>query len=140
MFKQLNKVDLRLRNQMTFYMKKYSSKFNDSFFKWFAKNDRVKLCVFTLTKKAFVKMQLIFEKATFIATFARKRNREKIASKEYNRKKTASKDIAFDLKNAHNNKKINENVNNFFAKEVANKDCVKKICKTVYYLQRKISV
>ena len=84
-------------------------------------------------------MQFIFEKTTFVATFAKKRNREKITLKERNRKKTASKDIAFDSKNAHDNKRINENVNNFFAKKVANKNCVKKIYKTICCLQRKIS-
>ena len=76
-------------------------------------------------------MQFIFEKAAFVATFVKKRNREKVASKERNRKKTASKDIAFDSKSAHDNKKMNENVDSFFAKKVANKDCVKKICETI---------
>ena len=71
-------------------------------------------------------MQFIFEKTIFIAIFARKRNREKIALKKRNRKKIASKDTAFNSKNAHNNKKMNKNVNNFFAKKAANKDCVKK--------------
>ena len=84
-------------------------------------------------------MQFIFEKTTLIAIFAKKRNREKIASKERNRKKTASKDIAFDSKSAHDNKRMNENVNSSFAKKAANKDCVKKICETIYCLQRKIS-
>ena len=84
-------------------------------------------------------MQFIFKKTILVATFVRKRNREKITSKDYNRKKTASKDIAFDLKNAHDNKKMNENVKSFFAKEVANKDYVKKICKTICCLQRKIN-
>ena len=85
-------------------------------------------------------MQFIFEKTTFVAIFARKRNREKIASKERNRKKIASKNIASDSKNVHDNKKINENVNNFFAKKAANKNYVKKICETIYCLQRKINV
>ena len=85
-------------------------------------------------------MQFIFEKTTFVATSAKKRNREKIASKKHNRKKTASKDIASDSKSAHDNKRMNKNVNNSFAEKAANKDCVKKICKTIYYLQRKISV
>ena len=85
-------------------------------------------------------MQFIFEKTTFVAIFARKHNREKIASKERNRKKIASKNIASDSKNAHNNKKINENVNNFFAKRVANKNYMKKICETICCLQRKINV
>ena len=139
MLKQLNKVDLRLRNQMTFYMKENSSKFNDLFFKWLAKDDCVKFCIFTLTKKAFVKMQLIFKKAILIAIFAKKRNREKIASKERNRKKIASKNTAFESKNAHDNKRMNENINNFFAKKAANKDCVKKICKTICCLQKEIN-
>ena len=79
-------------------------------------------------------MQFIFEKMAFVATFARKRNRKKIASKERNRKKIASKNTAFNLKNAHDNKRMNENVNSFFAKKVANKDCVKKIYETIYCL------
>ena len=82
-----------------------------------------------LTKKAFVKMQLISEKTTFVAIFAKKRNREKIASKERNRKKIVSKNIMFDSENAHDNKKMNKNVNNFFAKKAANKNCVKKYMK-----------
>ena len=85
-------------------------------------------------------MQFIFEKIIFVAIFARKHNREKIALKEYNRKIIASKNIAFNSKSAHDNKKINKNINNFFAKKVAHKDCVKKICKIICYLQRKINV
>ena len=85
-------------------------------------------------------MQFIFEKTIFVATFAKERNREKTSLKERNRKKAASKDIAFNLKSAHDNKRMNENVNNFFAKKVANKDCVKKIYETICYLQRKIDV
>ena len=85
-------------------------------------------------KKAFVKMQFIFEKTTFIATFVKKRNHEKTALKERNHKKIASKDIAFNSENAHNNKKINENINNFFAKKAANKDYMKKIYETIYCL------
>ena len=85
-------------------------------------------------------MQFIFEKTTFVAIFTKKRNRKKIASKERNRKKTASKDIAFNSKNAHDNKKMNENINNFFAKKVANKNYVKKIYETICCLQRKINV
>ena len=84
-------------------------------------------------------MHIIFEKATFVAISARKYNRKKIVLKECNRKKIASKDIAFDLKNAHDNKRMNENINNFFAKKVANKNCVKKICETICCLQRKIN-
>ena len=85
-------------------------------------------------------MQFIFKKTTFVAISAKECNREKIALKERNRKKIASKNTAFDSKNAHDNKRMNENVNNFFAKKVANKDCVKKICKTICCLQREISV
>ena len=85
-------------------------------------------------------MQFIFEKTTFVAIFAKKRNREKIASKERNYKQIASKNTAFDSKNAHDNKKMTKNVNNFFAKKIANKDCVKKICKTIYCLQKEINV
>ena len=85
-------------------------------------------------------MQFIFEKTIFVAISARKRNREKTASKERNRKKIASKDTASDSKSAHDNKRMNENVNNFFAKKVANKDCVKKICETICCLQKEISV
>ena len=84
-------------------------------------------------------MQLIFEKTILVAIFAKKRNREKTASKKHNRKKIVSKNIASDSENAHDNKKMNKDVNNFFAKEVANKNCVKKICKTICYLQRKIN-
>ena len=84
-----------------------------------------------LTKKTFIKMQFIFKKTIFVATFAKKYNHEKIALKECNRKKIASKDITFNSKNAHDNKKMNKNVNNFFAKKAANKDCVKKICETI---------
>ena len=50
-------------------------------------------------------MQFIFEKTTFVATFIKKRNHEKIALKKCNRKKIASKDTAFNSKNAHDNKK-----------------------------------
>ena len=92
-----------------------------------------------LTKKTFVKMQFIFEKAILVAAFTKKRNREKVASKERNRKKTASKNTAFDSKNAHDNKRMNENINNFFAKKAANKDCVKKVCKTICCLQKEIN-
>ena len=79
-------------------------------------------------------MQLIFEKTILVAIFARKRNREKTALKKYNRKKIALKDTAFDSKNAHDNKKMNKNVNNFFAKKAANKNCVKKIYEIIYCL------
>ena len=92
-----------------------------------------------LTKKTFAKIQFIFEKTIFVAIFAKKRNRKKVAFKERNRKKIVSKDMTFDSENAHDNKRMNENVNNFFAKKVANKNCVKKICKTICYLQREIS-
>ena len=91
-------------------------------------------------KKTFVKMQFIFKKMIFVAIFAKKRNREKTALKERNRKKIASKNTAFNSKSAHNNKKMNKNVNNFFAKKTANKDCMKKICETICCLQRKINV
>ena len=79
-------------------------------------------------------MQFIFEKTTFVAIFAKKRNREKITLNKCNRKKIASKNTAFNSKSAHDNKRMNKNVNNFFAKKVANKDCVKKIYETIYYL------
>ena len=85
-------------------------------------------------------MQFIFNKTTFIAIFARKHNRKKIALKECNHEKIASKNIAFDLNNARDNKKMNENINDFFAKKVAHKNCVKRICKTVCYLYTKINV
>ena len=84
-------------------------------------------------------MQFIFEKTTFVAIFAKKRNRKKIILKEHNRKKIASKNIASDSKNAHDNKRINENIDKLFAKKVANKNCVKKIYKTICCLQREIS-
>ena len=84
-------------------------------------------------------MQFIFEKTVLVATSAKERNREKIASKERNRKKTASKDTAFDSESAHDNKRMNKDVDNSFAKKAANKDCVKKICKTICCLQREIS-
>ena len=79
-------------------------------------------------------MQFIFEKTIFIAISARKRNREKTASKKRNYKKIMSKNIMFDSESAYDNKKINKNVNNFFAKKVANKNCVKKKYETIYYL------
>ena len=85
-------------------------------------------------------MQFIFEKTTFVATFAKKRNREKTALKERNCKKIASKNIASDSNNARNNKRMNENVNDFFAKEAAHKDCVKKVCKTICCLHTEINV
>ena len=83
-------------------------------------------------------MQFIFEKATFVAIFAKKCNREKIVLKERNCEKTASKNIAFDSNNARDNKRMNKNINDFFAKKVAHKNCVKKICETIYYLHTEI--
>ena len=79
-------------------------------------------------------MQFIFKKAILIAIFARKCNHKKIASKKCKYKKTALKDNAFNWKNAYDNKKINRNVNNFFAKKDANKNYVKKIYKIIFDL------
>ena len=84
-------------------------------------------------------MQPIFEKAALVAASAKERNREEVASKERNRKKTASKDTASDPESAHDNKRMNEDVDSSFAEEAANRDCVKKICETICCLQREIS-
>ena len=85
-------------------------------------------------------MQFIFEKTTFVVIFVRKCNHEKIALKERNCKKIVLKNIAFDLNNTHNNKKMNKNINIFFAKKTAQKNCVKRICKTICYLHTEINI
>ena len=54
-----------------------------------------------------------------------------------NRKKAASKNIAHIFDSTRDNKRISENINNFFAEKVANTDCVKKVCRTVYCVQSK---